>query len=91
MLPSAAFTHLPGLGPLPVLTIWWSGEVGSAGRDQAIGLVRREVTGRGGLDVTLEVANRCPGPSPEDAVHRPFVITQATQRFLDLPPDGLCR
>ena len=50
----------------------------SAGRDQAIGLVRREVTGRGGLDVTLEVANRCPGFSPEDAVHRPFVIIQAT-------------
>jgi hypothetical protein len=58
----------------------------SAGRDQAIGLVRREVTGRGGLDVTLEVANRCPGFSPKDAVHRPFVIIQATQRFLDLPP-----
>ena len=47
----------------------------SAGRDQAIGLVRREVTGRGGLDVTLEVANCGAGPSPENAVHRPFVIT----------------
>ena len=53
-------------------------EVDSVGRDQAIGLVRREVTGRGGLVVALEVANRCAGPSPEDAVHRPFVISQAT-------------
>jgi alkylated DNA nucleotide flippase Atl1 len=62
------------------------GEAASAGRDQASGLVCREVTGRGGLDVTLEVANRGAGPSPENAVHRPFVITQTTQRFLDLPP-----
>jgi hypothetical protein len=62
------------------------GEAASAGRDQASGLIRREVTGRGGLDVTLEVANRDAGPSPENAVHRPFVITQATERFLHLPP-----
>jgi hypothetical protein len=54
------------------------GEFGSAGRDQAIGLVRREVTGRGGFDVALEVTDRCADLSPEDAVHRPFVITQAT-------------
>jgi hypothetical protein len=57
---------------------WVHGEVDSGGRDQAVGLIRGEVTGRGGLDVALEVANRCAGPSPEDAVYRPFVITQAT-------------
>ena len=72
-------------------SIWTSrraahGEAASAGGDQASGLVRREVTGRGGLDVTLEVANCGAGPSPENAVHRPFVITQTTKRFLDLPP-----
>jgi len=61
------------------------GEAASAGCDQPSGLVRREATGRSGLDVTLEVANRGAGPSPENAVHRPFVITQGTERFLDLP------
>lgn len=64
------------------------GEAASACRDQASGLVRREVAGRGGLDVTLEVANRGAGRSPENAIHRPFVITEATERFLDLPPTG---
>ena len=54
------------------------GKFDSAGRDQAVGLVRREVAGRGGLDVALEVANCCAGLWPEDAVHGPFVITQAT-------------
>jgi hypothetical protein len=62
------------------------GKAASAGRDQASGFVRREVTGRGGLDVALEVANRGAGPSPEAAVHGPLVITPATERFLDLPP-----
>src|SRR5690349_17363657 len=60
-------------------------EATSSRRNQAVGLVGREVTRRVGADVLLEAADGCAGQWPEDAVCRPFVIAQATQRFLNLP------
>jgi hypothetical protein len=49
----------------------------SSRRYQAVGLIRREVTGCVGSDALLEAANGCVGQWPEDAVYRPFVIIQA--------------
>ena len=58
-------------------------------RDQTVGLVRREGTGRVGRDVTLEAADGCAGQRPEDPVRRPLVIVQAMERLLDLPSVGV--
>ena len=57
----------------------------SSRRNQAVRLVRREVTGCIGSDALLEAADGCVGQWPEDAVYRPFVIVQAIQRLLNLP------
>ncbi len=53
--------------------------------DQPAGLIRRERSRRLGLDVLLEAADGSAGQRAEDAVHRSFVITRATERFLNLP------
>ena len=59
--------------------------VASRWRNQAVGLVCREGTGRVGSDVLLEAADGCAGQWPEGAVYRPFVVVQPAQRFLKLP------
>ena len=60
------------------------GKAVSSRRNQTVGLVSREVSGRVGPNALLEAADGCAGQWPEDAFYRPFVIVQATQRFLNL-------
>jgi hypothetical protein len=76
-------------GPNAQLRGHWGGVAGakaaSSRRDQAVGLVRREITGCVGSDALLEAADGCVGQWPENAVYWPFVVVQAMQRFLNLP------
>jgi hypothetical protein len=56
---------------------------------QPAGLIRRQRPRRLGPDVPLEALDGGTGQRSKDAVHRPSVISQATQRLLDLPPIGI--
>jgi hypothetical protein len=52
---------------------------------QAVGLFRGGVTSSISPCLALEAADCRAGQWPENAVHGPLIIIQATQRFLDLP------
>jgi hypothetical protein len=54
--------------------------------DQATGLLRSQVPGHLGADVVLEPADGRTGQRTKDAVHLPFVVTQAVQCVLDPQP-----
>ena len=54
--------------------------------DQSAGLLGSQVPGLLGADVTLEAADGRTGQWTNDAVHTPFVITQALKRLLDPLP-----
>ena len=54
--------------------------------DQAAGLVGSQVPGHFGADVVLEAADGRTGQRTKDAVHVPFVVTQAVQYVLDSQP-----
>ncbi len=54
--------------------------------DQAAGLVRSQVPGHLGADAVLEAADSGTGQRTKDAVHGPFVVTQAEQYVLDSQP-----
>jgi hypothetical protein len=56
--------------------------------NEAAGLVRRDDTRRLGPDILLVVANGDAGQRPEEAVHRPRVVSQPMQRRLDLAAIG---
>jgi len=54
--------------------------------DQSAGFLRSQAPARLGANVALEAANGRTGQLTKDAVHVPFVITQASQRVLDPQP-----
>ena len=54
--------------------------------DQAAGLVGSQVPGHLRADVVLEAADSRTGERTKDAVHVPFVVTQAVQYVLDSQP-----
>ena len=54
--------------------------------DQSVGLLRGQAPGHLGADVVLEAADSRAGQWTKNAVHVPFVVTQAEQRFLDPQP-----
>jgi len=54
--------------------------------DQAAGLLRSQVPGHLGADVVLEAADGNTRQQTKDAVHVPFVVTQAVQYVLDSQP-----
>jgi hypothetical protein len=57
----------------------------SPASDQAVGLSRGGVTSSISPYLALEAADCRAGQWPENTVHGPLIIIQATQRFLDLP------
>jgi hypothetical protein len=54
--------------------------------DQAAGLLRSQVPGHLGADVVLEAADGRTRQRTKDAVHVPFVVTQAVQYVLHPQP-----
>jgi hypothetical protein len=61
----------------------------SSADDQAASLGSRKGPGRLGPNSPLKALDGGTRQRSKDAVHRPLVIPQATQRFLNLPPIGI--